>query len=94
MLGKTNDVAHYQKLATETKASFNAKFFHPETNEYATGSQTANAMAIYMNLVEPKNEKAVAENLVKDIRAHNNALTAGDIGFRLPAANAGTRRKI
>jgi len=39
-------------------------------------------MALFMGLVEPQNKKAVVDNLVKDIRAHNNALTAGDIGYR------------
>lgn len=81
-LGKTHDAANYQKLAAEVKAAFNAKFFDPQTKQYGTGSQTANAMAIYMNLVEPKDKAAVAENLVKDIRARNNSLTAGDIGYR------------
>jgi alpha-L-rhamnosidase len=35
-----------------------------------------------MGLVEPANKAAVVENIVKDVRAHNNGLTAGDIGYR------------
>lgn len=82
MLGKPQDAVQYNKLATEVKAAFNKKFFNKETKQYATGSQTANAMAVYMKLVEPQYRKAVVENMIKDIRSRNNSLTAGDIGYR------------
>ena len=82
ILGKPEDVAAYKALAAEVKGAFNKAFFNPETRQYATGSQTANAMAIFMNLVEPADKAAVLENLVKDIRNRGNALTAGDIGYR------------
>src|SRR5690606_10219047 len=82
MLAKPDDAVKYQKLAEEVKASFNKTFFNPHTKQYATGSQAANAMAIYMKLVEPEHKQAVLANLIKDIRDRNNALTAGDIGYR------------
>lgn len=82
MLGKPEDAAKYRKLAAEVKASFNKAFFNKETKQYATGSQAANAMALYMKLVEPQYKEAVLDNLVKDIRNRGNALTAGDIGYR------------
>lgn len=82
LLGKPDDSMKYYDLALRVKKSFNNKFFDPVTNQYATGSQTANAMALYLGLVDPANNKAVVANLVKDIRDRNNALTAGDIGYR------------
>lgn len=82
MLGKPEDAKKYTKLAAEVKEAFNKKFFNKETKQYATGSQTANAMAVYMNLVEPQYKDAVVDNLIKDIRSRNNGLTAGDIGYR------------
>ena len=82
MLNKPEDAHSFGSLATSVKTSFNATFFNNETKQYATGSQTANAMAIYMELVEPENKNAVLANLIKDIRDKGNALTAGDIGFR------------
>lgn len=82
LLGKPQEAAAYEKLAAEVRAAFNQKFFNPATKQYATGSQAANAMAVYMGLVEPQHKAAVVENLVQDIRSHNNALTAGDIGYR------------
>ncbi|MFD2163843.1 family 78 glycoside hydrolase catalytic domain [Paradesertivirga mongoliensis] len=82
LMGKPEDAAKYRKLAADVKKSFNQTFFNKETKQYATGSQTANAMAIFMNLVEPEYKEAVLANLIKDIRDRGNALTAGDIGFR------------
>ena len=82
LLSKPQDAKTYDQLGAEVKAAFNKTFFNPETKQYATGSQTANAMAVYMQLVEPQHKAAVVENIVKDIRARNNSLTAGDIGYR------------
>lgn len=82
VLHKKYDAIQYEKLALDVKKAFNETFFNPETKQYASGSQTANAMAIYMKLVEPADKKAVVENIVKDIRKRNNSLTAGDIGYR------------
>jgi len=82
MFEKFDDAAKYGKLAEEVKNSFNKTFFNPKTKQYATGSQAANAMAIYMKLVKPEHKQAVLANLIKDIRDRNNALTAGDIGYR------------
>lgn len=82
MLRHENDAVKYSTLASQVKAAFNARFFNTETNQYGTGSQTANAMAIYMGLVDPGKKSAVLANLVKDIRDRNNSLTAGDIGYR------------
>lgn len=82
MLGKSAEAAKYRQLATEVRKSFNDTFFNKETRQYATGSQTANAMAVYMKLVEPQYKVAVVENIIKDIRSKNNGLTAGDIGYR------------
>jgi alpha-L-rhamnosidase len=82
LLGKTDDEIKYTNLAAEVKTAFNAKFFNKETRQYATGSQTANAVSVYMGLVEPQDKEAVIDNIVKDIRKRNNSLTAGDIGYR------------
>jgi alpha-L-rhamnosidase len=82
LLDKPADVKKYAALASSVKESFNKKFFNAVTRQYATGSQAANAMALFMGLVDPQNKKAVIDNLVNDIRSHGNALTAGDIGYR------------
>ncbi|MBC7721563.1 MAG: family 78 glycoside hydrolase catalytic domain, partial [Pedobacter sp.] len=82
LLNKENDVQYYQQLGTTIKDAFNKKYFHPDTFQYDSSSQTANAMALYMNLVEPQNRDKVLANIINDLKVNNNALTAGDIGFR------------
>jgi alpha-L-rhamnosidase len=82
IIGKKADALKYKKLAQEVKKAFNHQFFDAQTKQYATGSQVANAMAVFMKLVEEKNRNAVIDNLVQDIRARKNSLTAGDIGYR------------
>ncbi len=82
LLGKATDAKQFDALAIAVKKSFNTKFFNSATKQYASGSQAANAMALFMGLTEPQNKKTVVDNLVKDIRNRNNALTAGDIGYR------------
>ena len=35
-----------------------------------------------MGLTTPENRQQVFDNLIADIRGRNNALTAGDVGYR------------
>lgn len=82
LIGKKDDADDCVSLSEKVKTSFNKAFFNDTTKQYSTGSQTSNAIAVYMGLVEEKNKAAVIENIVKDIRNNNNSLTAGDIGYR------------
>lgn len=82
LLGKAQDAAGYTKLAAEVRSAYNEAFFNNATKEYGTGSQTANAMSVYMGLVPEQDKKAVINNIVKELHDRGNALTAGDIGFR------------
>jgi alpha-L-rhamnosidase len=82
LLNKTADIKTYQRLAADVRKSFNDKFFDKQKLKYDSASQTANAMALYMGLAEPQYKQAVLDALIKDIKERNNALTAGDIGYR------------
>ncbi|MDP9078706.1 MAG: glycoside hydrolase family 78 protein [Bacteroidota bacterium] len=82
LLGKNDDAIRYTGLANEVKTAFNNTFFNKQTKQYGSGSQTANAIAVYTGVVDPAFKEAVIDNIVKDIRQHNNGLTAGDIGYR------------
>jgi alpha-L-rhamnosidase len=82
MLKKNDDVKFYQQLAADVRTAFNKTFFDPIKMQYDSSSQTANAMALYMGLVEEKNKQAVVDALIREIKSRNNALTAGDIGYR------------
>ena len=82
LLNKPEDKVRYERLAKGVRDSFNEEFFNPKTKQYATGSQTANAMAVYTGLVNEEDKDAVIENLVQEIKGRKNALTAGDVGYR------------
>jgi alpha-L-rhamnosidase len=82
LLKKKREARQFGRLAVKVRTAFNDTFFNKATNQYASGSQTANAMAVYMNLVQPALRQTVIDNIVKDIRTRNNSLTAGDIGYR------------
>ena len=75
LLGKEADVRKYAALASDIKRAFNEKFFDKKTLKYDRDSQTANSIALHMDLVEP-------QYLIDDIRRRGNALTAGDVGYR------------
>lgn len=81
LLGKDEDAREYAKLAEEIRAAINREFYHPE-GYYDMNSQTANAMALFMGIVEEENRAKVLESLIGDLRNRNYALTAGDIGYR------------
>ena len=51
ILDKAEDAAYYNDLAEAIKSAFNREFFDETTNEYGTGSQASNAMALYLHLV-------------------------------------------
>jgi alpha-L-rhamnosidase len=82
LLGRTADAEAYTARAGQVKEAFNRAFFHADSGQYATGSQTSNAMPLVLELVPPRRVAAVVDNLVKDVRAHGDHLTAGDVGHR------------
>ena len=68
-------------MAENIKTAFNDKFFDPASNQYATGSQTSNALAIYLGMVPPQRTAAVMKNLVEDIMIeHKGHVSTGIIG--------------
>lgn len=91
LLGKPDDARKYRELAVRIKQAFNQTYWNPVTRKYDRNSQAANAVALYMGLTTPENRQQVFKNLIADIRGRNNALTAGDIGYRyvLRALEAG-----
>ena len=82
LLGKAPDERRYAELAEQVRNAYNREFFHPETNQYATGTQAANAMPLALGIIQPDDRPAVLENIVKDIRAHRNHLAVGEVSHR------------
>lgn len=80
ILGKAEITAQLHDLGEKIKESFNRQFLNVETHQYASGSQTSNAMPLAVGLVPGEHRTAVLENLIQDIRAHGNHTTSGDVG--------------
>ena len=81
-LGRPEDARSYAESAARIKAAFNRRFYDPAAQHYATGSQTAQAMPLVLGLVPDEDRDLVLEALVRDVRAHGNGTTAGDVGYR------------
>jgi hypothetical protein len=81
LLGNSEEAASNEQLARNIRAGFNAMFFHPETKQYGTGSQFANAVALALGLSEPANRAAVLANLIADLEKRNYAMTVGEAGL-------------
>ncbi len=81
LLGHTADARHYARHAVAVRRALNRRLFNPVTNQYDRGSQTANAMPLAIGLVPARHRAAVLGNLIANIRAHHDHVTAGDIGF-------------
>lgn len=81
-LGRTDDKLYYDSLGNAVRESFNNRFFDGEQGHYATGSQTAQAMPLYMGLVEEQNREKVLKALIADISSRDTTFTAGDVGHR------------
>jgi len=80
IIGRADDATQLAHEAGEIKTRFNEKFFRADAGGYATGSQTANAVPLVMQLVAPADRSRVVDALVRDVRAQG--LTAGDVGYR------------
>ena len=65
--GRSEEARRYGALAEEIKAAFNRRFLDPESNDYATGSQTANAVPLALGLVPEERVGAVLANLIREI---------------------------
>lgn len=81
MTGRTADADKYSAMLDKTVESFNREFFNPDSCTYGTGSQTSNALPLYLGLTGG-NKQGVLASLVNDIKEHGTRLTTGDVGNR------------
>ena len=81
MTGRTADAEKYSVMLDKTVESFNREFFKPDSCTYGTGSQTSNALPLYLGLTGG-NKQGVLASLVNDIKEHGTHLTTGDVGNR------------
>ncbi len=81
LLGKSAESQQFREQADAVRRAFNARFFDAARHRYDKGSQTAQAMPLVVGLAPDDERENVLNALVADIRAQNNHVTAGDIGY-------------
>jgi alpha-L-rhamnosidase len=83
ILGKDQDAKMYSALAEAIKTAFHKEYFDPKTNSYGSGTQTANVLPLFLDLVPQPVRGAVWGNLFDNIVYKNNShLTTGIIGTK------------
>ena len=78
--GYARDAAKFALLATNIGAAFNATYYSAASGYYATGSQTSQALPLYLGIVNPTNVAAVTTELIANVST--KGLTTGEIGHR------------
>ncbi|MBT7066787.1 MAG: family 78 glycoside hydrolase catalytic domain [Verrucomicrobia bacterium] len=81
-LGRKAEKDEYSTLATRVKTAFNREFYNDETGTYSEGSQTGLSCALFFGLVEEKNRKRTAENLVRAVRENHYRPQVGCLGSK------------
>ena len=80
VLGNSSDASKYSSLATSIGAAFNNTYYSAANGYYASGSQTAQALPLYLGIVASANQSKVLSALVANVNAVG--LTSGEIGHR------------
>lgn len=83
MNNMADDAVYYSELASKIKASYNEKFFNPETAQYDNNTVTANILSLQLGLVPQGHEAKVFRNIVEktevDCKGH---VSVGVLGIQ------------
>ncbi|NLB68993.1 MAG: family 78 glycoside hydrolase catalytic domain [Lentisphaerae bacterium] len=79
VLDEKSDVEYYSKLLAEVKEAFVNEYFSPN-GRCVVNTQTANVLALHMNLVPEKFRDRLIMDLVKKIKDNGMALSTGFLG--------------
>jgi alpha-L-rhamnosidase len=83
LLGKSADAQAYSQLAAEIKDAFHREFYDAKRGAYANGTQTANTLALFFDLVPNDQRSRVLARLTNDIvYGHDTHVTTGFIGVQ------------
>ncbi|MBC8111984.1 MAG: family 78 glycoside hydrolase catalytic domain [Verrucomicrobia bacterium] len=80
VLKKEDDYKKYAEQAEKIAKAFNEKYFDKLTNNYLSGTQTANALPLAFGITPVEFQENVARNIANDVRKQDNHLTTGLIG--------------
>ncbi len=79
VLGKTDDVIRYNELAERVRKAFRSEYVTPN-GRVLSETQTAQLLALNMNMVLPAQRPVVALHLAERVRADHGLLTTGFLG--------------
>ncbi|MBT33581.1 MAG: alpha-L-rhamnosidase [Thalassobius sp.] len=79
VLGKSNDVSKYEKLAQQTRDAFKREYLTPN-GRLVSSTQTAYVLALHFDMLPENLRKQAAERLVENVQRYNNHLTTGFLG--------------
>lgn len=83
ILGKNDEAEAYRKLAGEIKDAFNNKFLNRDTGKYATGTETAQILPLFLNMT-PANLRGEVFGALRDdlVYTRDTHLTTGILGTK------------
>jgi alpha-L-rhamnosidase len=88
-LGKTNEATQHEGLFANIKSAFNKKYVQPDA-KLAVDTQTAYALALYMDLLPQELRARAAERLASKIDDNDTCMATGFLGTHvlLPALSS------
>jgi len=88
-IGKSKEAAEYRELVAKIKAAFNRKYMKPD-GALSVDTQTAYALALYMDLLPENSRAAAGARLAKKIEDNDGRMSTGFLGTRplLPVLSA------
>ena len=87
LLGRTEDIAYYGKMAADLKEQYNAFFFDPKEGCYFSSNrsvgfrQSPQAVSLAFGLVPEEQAARVTERLVQDIQKRQGHIWVGILGM-------------
>jgi alpha-L-rhamnosidase len=83
ILGKTGEAESYGKLAGAIKDAFNTKFWNAETGKYGTGTQSAQILPLFLNMI-PGDRRGQVMGALRDdlVYTRDTHLTTGILGTK------------
>lgn len=76
------DYAYYSDAEARARASLNNRYYHKKEKYYVGNTQTANAIALSLHIAPEEDRKAIAKQIIRDIKARNYHSSCGNQGYR------------
>ncbi len=82
VLGRSTEAEVYDALAQRIRTAFNRTYYDAQRQQYEKGTQFSNAFPLYLGLVDPAEQKAVLDNILRDLTRRNGHFDVGVLGAK------------